>query len=69
MCLTVLYFALASLPSRCDVCAQIGSKSMAVGKLFAMQYDPSTAFLLATAGSKGHVALWHSDDDEAIEAR
>eukprot|EP00903_Cladosiphon_okamuranus_P013694 g12751.t1 len=48
---------------------QVASKAMAVGRLFSLQYDASTAFLLATAGSKGHVALWHSDEDEAISAR
>lgn len=48
---------------------QIASKAMDVGKLFTLQYEPSSAFLLSTAGSKGHVALWHSDDDEAVSAR
>ena len=48
---------------------QVSSKAMAVGRLFSLQYDASSAFLLATAGSKGHVALWHSDEDEAISAR
>lgn len=48
---------------------QVSSKAMAVGRLFSVQYDASSAFLLATAGSKGHVALWHSDEDEAISAR
>ncbi|CAM9705737.1 unnamed protein product [Ectocarpus sp. 4 AP-2014] len=52
-----------------EVPLQVASKAMAVGRLFSLQYDASTAFLLATAGSKGHVALWHSDEDEAISAR
>ncbi|CAM9261042.1 unnamed protein product, partial [Scytosiphon promiscuus] len=52
-----------------EVPLQVSSKAMAVGRLFSLQYDASTAFLLATAGSKGHVALWHSDEDEAISAR
>ncbi|CAM9921529.1 unnamed protein product, partial [Laminaria digitata] len=52
-----------------DVPLQVSSKAMAVGRLFSLQYDASSAFLLATAGSKGHVALWHSDEDEAISTR
>ncbi|CAM9877506.1 unnamed protein product, partial [Choristocarpus tenellus] len=52
-----------------EVPLQVASKAMAVGKLFAVQYDASTPFLLATGGSKGQVALWHSDDDTAIENR
>lgn len=61
-------FHLAALVSVSNM-MQVSSKAMAVGRLFSLQYDASSAFLLATAGSKGHVALWHSDEDEAISAR
>ncbi|CAM9767733.1 unnamed protein product, partial [Discosporangium mesarthrocarpum] len=48
---------------------QVAAKAMAVGRLFTIRYDASTPFLLATAGSKGQVALWHSDEDTAIASR
>jgi WD40 repeat protein len=43
-------------------------KTMNVGKLFALQYYSDDPFLLATAGDKGMVAVWESDESEAIRA-
>ncbi|KAG5191207.1 WD40-repeat-containing domain protein [Tribonema minus] len=47
----------------------LAAKPMAVGRLFAVSFYPGTPFLLATGGSKGQVALWHTDDEPAVAAR
>jgi periodic tryptophan protein 1 len=46
----------------------VAYKTMNVGKLFAMQYNPDDAFLLAAAGDTGMVAVWESDEQEVIES-
>lgn len=69
VCKLLTWYRFIQLFKRCVTEQQVSSKAMAVGRLFSLQYDASTPFLLATAGSKGHVALWHSDEDEAISAR
>jgi periodic tryptophan protein 1 len=51
-------------------CIEVACKAMAVGKLFTTTFYPGTPFLLASGGSKGQVALWHTDDEEtSVEAR
>ncbi len=40
----------------------LGSKDMSVGGLFGVQWYMGTPHLLATGGSGGQVALWHTDD-------
>lgn len=42
-------------------------KSMNVGKLFTMQFFGDDPFVLATAGDKGSVAIWESDESEIIQ--
>ncbi|RYH06345.1 hypothetical protein EON65_42995 [archaeon] len=44
----------------------VAYKSMSVGKLLAMQFSPNDPFMLATAGDKGMVAIWESDENETI---
>ncbi len=44
-------------PHRCIAC-----KDMSVGRLFGVQWFVGTPYLLATGGSGGQVALWHTDD-------
>ncbi len=44
-------------PPRCISC-----KDMSVGRLFGVQWFVGTPYLLATGGSGGQVALWHTDD-------
>ncbi len=41
----------------------IASKDMSVGRLFGVQWFVGTPYLLATGGSGGQVALWHTDDE------
>ena len=48
---------------------QVSYKSMQVGKLFALQFFPDNPFLLATGGDSGLVAVWESDEMEAIQQR
>eukprot|EP01035_Chromulina_nebulosa_P018418 gene18418-24122_t len=45
---------------------QIAYKSMNVGKLFTVQFYPNSPYLLATAGDKGTVAIWESDEQQVI---
>ena len=47
----------------------VAYKSVSVGKLFSIQFYPSHAFVLAAAGDKGVVAIWETDETEAIEQR
>jgi periodic tryptophan protein 1 len=42
-------------------------KSMNVGKLFTMQFFADDPFVLATAGDKGSVAVWESDEADIIQ--
>lgn len=42
-------------------------KSMNVGKLFALQYFCDDPFVLATAGDKGSVAVWETDEAETVK--
>ena len=37
-------------------------KTMAVGKLFSLDFYPDDPFLLAAGGDKGIVAIWESDE-------
>ena len=46
----------------------VAYKTMNVGKLFALQYNPDDPFLLAAAGDTGMVAVWESDELETIES-
>jgi periodic tryptophan protein 1 len=41
-------------------------KTMNVGKLFTMQYFHDDPFMLATAGDKGSVAVWESDESDIL---
>lgn len=45
----------------------VAYKSMNVGKLFTLKYSYDDPFLLATAGDKGSVAVWESDEMEIIK--
>jgi periodic tryptophan protein 1 len=47
--------------------AQVAYKSMAVGKLFALQFHGEDPFVLATGGDKGMVAVWETDENETIK--
>ncbi|CAM9270952.1 unnamed protein product [Chrysoparadoxa australica] len=47
----------------------IACKAMAVGRLFGVKWYPGTPFLLASGGSKGHLALWHADEEDAVRAK
>lgn len=49
--------------------ALLGEKSMAVGKLFSINFYPSSPFLLATGGDKGMVALWNLEELESLTQR
>ena len=42
-------------------------KTMNVGKLFTMQFFVDDPFVLATAGDKGSVAVWESDEADIIQ--
>jgi periodic tryptophan protein 1 len=44
----------------------VAYKSMNVGKLFSLRFSYDEPFLLATAGDKGKVAVWESDEMEII---
>ena len=44
----------------------IAYKSMNVGKLFTLQYYQDDPFMMASAGDKGMVAVWESDELAAI---
>ena len=44
----------------------VAYKSMAVGKLFTMDYCPDDPFLLAAGGDKGMLAIWESDEQAVI---
>lgn len=46
----------------------VAYKSMNVGKLFTVEYYPSDHFTLAAGGDGGVVAVWESDEQEAIKA-
>jgi len=45
----------------------IAYKSMAVGKLFGLEFSPDEAFVLAAGGDKGMLAIWESDEQAMIE--
>lgn len=45
----------------------VAYKSMNVGKLFTVEYYPSDNFILAAAGDGGVIAVWESDELEAIQ--
>lgn len=45
----------------------VAYKTMNAGKLFAMQYSPDVPYLLACGGDKGMVAVWESDELDAIK--
>jgi periodic tryptophan protein 1 len=47
--------------------SEVAYKSMAVGKLFSLQFHGEDAFVLATGGDKGMVAVWESDENEIIK--
>jgi periodic tryptophan protein 1 len=49
--------------------ALVAYKSMAVGKLFTMQFYPDSPFVLAAGGDKGMVAVWESDETKEVEER
>jgi WD40 repeat protein len=44
----------------------VAYKTMNVGKLFALQFYSDDPFMLATAGDKGMVAIWETDESEVI---
>ncbi len=44
----------------------VGYKSMNVGKIFAMQFSSDVPYLLTCGGDGGLVAVWESDELEAI---
>lgn len=46
----------------------VAYKSMNVGKLFTIEYSADEMYTMATAGDKGMVAVWESDELGAIEA-
>ncbi len=46
----------------------VAYKSMMVGKLFALNYNNDEPFLLAAAGDRGQVAVWESDEQDAINS-
>lgn len=48
---------------------EVAYKSMMVGKLFTLQFFPDNPFLLATGGDAGLVAVWESDEMDAIQKR
>lgn len=50
-------------PAKC-----IAYKTMNVGKLFTLRFHPNDPYLLATAGDKGVVAVWESDEMDIIKA-
>ena len=45
----------------------IAYKSMAVGKLFGLEFCPDEPFVLAAGGDKGMLAIWESDEQVMIE--
>lgn len=44
----------------------VAYKTMNVGKLLTMQFSHDEPFMLATAGDKGMLAIWESDENEVI---
>jgi len=44
----------------------VASKAMAVGELLTVQFYGYSPYLLATGGSKGIVALWHTEENNFI---
>ena len=48
---------------------EVAYKSMMVGKLFTLQFFCDNPFLLATGGDAGLVAVWESDEMDAIQKR
>eukprot|EP00613_Pedinella_sp_CCMP2098_P073345 CAMPEP_0171905444 /NCGR_PEP_ID=MMETSP0993-20121228/5215_1 /TAXON_ID=483369 /ORGANISM="non described non described, Strain CCMP2098" /LENGTH=619 /DNA_ID=CAMNT_0012536925 /DNA_START=66 /DNA_END=1925 /DNA_ORIENTATION=+ len=49
----------------------VGQREMGVGKLFSLGWcgDASNPWTLATAGSKATLALWETDESEAVKSR
>lgn len=47
----------------------VAYKAMSVGKLFSVQFYPSSPYVLAAAGDKGIVAVWETDETAAIEEK
>lgn len=45
----------------------VAYKTMAVGKLFTLQFNSDDPYLLATAGDKGMLAIWESSELEVIK--
>ena len=49
--------------------AAAGSKTMAIGDIFAASFYPSSGFLLAAGGSKGALAIWDTTENPAFVRR